>query len=104
VSSPANSDVDIPARALLAPIGVINGERIPYQAQPLLISRDLAEAPPEQGRPSRKRKRTEAFGVEDYGPETSVNPDHAGVSDEQAIDVIKKGLITDAEAQEFYAL
>jgi hypothetical protein len=70
------------------------------------FSRDLAEGSPEQGRPSRKRKRTESFGA-DPGQERSVNPGHTGGSatyDEQGIDVIEKGLITDAEAQEFYAL
>lgn len=33
VSSPANSDVDIPAHALLAPIEVINGEIRLYSAR-----------------------------------------------------------------------
>ncbi|KIM31839.1 hypothetical protein M408DRAFT_327253 [Serendipita vermifera MAFF 305830] len=92
VSSPANSDVDIPAHALLAPIEVIN---------------DLAEAPADQSRPSRKRKRTESFGTDNYGPETSVIPDHTGRSaayGDQSPDVIEKGVITDAEARELYAL
>ncbi|CAG8749319.1 11360_t:CDS:2, partial [Acaulospora colombiana] len=65
VSSPANSDVDIPAHALVAPIEVIN---------------DLAEAPSEQGRPNKKRKRTESFGVGDYEPSQSIDQPGAGTS------------------------
>lgn len=89
VSSPANSDVDIPAHALLAPIEVIN---------------DLAASPVDQGRPMRKRKRTESFGVDDYEPDTSKGVGMAGFSSTYGMDVIDKGLISDSEARELYSL
>ncbi|KAG8766954.1 hypothetical protein FRC16_007521 [Serendipita sp. 398] len=92
VSSPANSDIDIPAHALLAPIEVIN---------------DLAASTGDNGRPPRKRKRTESFGVEDYEMDPAKNAEHSGVNipyETKELDVVEKGLISEAEAQELYAL
>ncbi|KAG8820325.1 hypothetical protein FRC17_010197 [Serendipita sp. 399] len=91
VSSPANSDIDIPAHALLAPIEVIN---------------DLAASTGDSGRPPRKRKRTESFGVDDYEMDSSKNTEHRGnvPYETKELDVVEKGLISEIEAQELYAL
>ncbi|KAG8775935.1 hypothetical protein FRC15_000230 [Serendipita sp. 397] len=85
----------------------VDSNHLPSLHSIIEVINDLAASTGDNGRPPRKRKRTESFGVEDYEMDPAKNAEHSGVNipyETKELDVVEKGLISEAEAQELYAL